>query len=174
MAGKTDALVKDLAALFIKYRLSDWQPIVDMLRSGSAQSHELANEVRRLCETAARSHAPKSARRKGASAREADFLSHVAPERRLILGELKGALTTKQLLPRAGDLRAIYLGAGGKMVLPPRREAAIRVFVAHISQLPDGKFTSVLNEIAGVRPPSASHLDDYSRWFDMIYSSKKE
>lgn len=178
MTAKTQALVKELAALFVKYSLADWAPVADQL--SAAGRDDLAKAVRELAST------PKAPARKskvkvrpGAKSKWTSgpkpALSGIviSDERARYLMPLHRALKAREAAPSAADIRDLYLFIGIKQPYPKRRDDVVDAIVQELDRLPDTQFLKSLREIVKDDEPLAKSGDDYRRWFNLILETKR-
>jgi hypothetical protein len=175
MAKSSDALIRDIAKLFVRYELSEWRPVLDSLRMGGEAQRQIADAIEAI--SAVRPpRKPKAAPRR--SNKEAlisgdDILASTPEPRRGALEDLVVALVKKRVLPRAVDLREAHLAVGGKGALPKERQQAVRALIAFLADLSDDRFSAALESIwHGTSIPKSDLQHDYRRWFSMIYGSK--
>lgn len=173
MVKKTDALVRDLAKLFTRYSLADWQPIIEGLRSSAATQEQIAAAIETLASSAKSSVSTKSLRQAPRKlALDPHFLDHLPLQRRGALEDLGAALLTKRVLPRAPDLRATYVMVGGKGSLPKERERAIATLITLLAEVTEPRFSDALQLIwRESQLPETGLKHDYARWFNIIYGS---
>jgi hypothetical protein len=174
---KADALLRDLAALFIKYSLSEWHFVLEELRDGGKIQRDIAKAIEEIYDIKQRSLAKgreldnKPVRRDKVNA-AAKFINiaNIDPNRAPIVLGLIEALQNRRLLPTAGGIRDIYSSLGGKGSVPEKRDAAIRFIVSFIAQLPTEQFERALKAVVEHKGSANENLrGDYSRWFDIIY-----
>jgi hypothetical protein len=166
MTGRTksDALIRDIAHLFVKYKLRDWEPILCLLRDGGAAQTQIASTIDTLLKSARPSRSRQSSKTPGAGLRFSDA-------RASILETLLRALRDRALLVQARDLREAYLQSGGKSALPKDRMAAVKVLLRHLDRLPNDAFADALEKIQARGSVSDANLaDEYARWFNLIHS----
>lgn len=173
MVRKTDALVRDLAVLFVRYDLTAWQPIIDELHSGSSIQKRIAEAIEALA-GAGHIKAPRQARKRITNFEPA-FWQQIPTNRQGALEDLGVALLAKRVLSKAADLRAAYLLAGGKGILPKDREQAVKVLIAMLAELSDTRFSDTLQNIwRDSQVTEADLKQEYSRWFNIIYKSSRD
>lgn len=178
MTARTQALVKELAALFVKYSLADWSPLTDQL--SAAGRDDLADAVRELASTPkapARKAKPKP--RPGAKSKPASTLKPAlagivfSNSRARYLEPLHRALKAREAASSAAAIRELYLSIGIKQPYPKRREDAADAIVQELDRLPDAQFFRSLKRIAKDDELSAKSGDDYRRWFNLILETKR-
>ncbi|TAJ72115.1 MAG: hypothetical protein EPO51_08325 [Phenylobacterium sp.] len=165
--------MKDLAALFVRYRVEDWGPLIQELETRRG-SRELADAIRSLAIVAEESRparapskrAPKKAKPKMASSTtDPKFTADRAP----ILASLLEALRTKQALPKSNDLKAAYSAAGLKLPMPARRDDAVVAIVRQLNDMAPARFEDALRAIGDIKAAlPGDSPDDYGRWIDII------
>lgn len=164
--SKAEQLVQDIAKLFVKYSLDDWQLVLDMLRRGGPEHVEIAAAIEQLA---------KQRPSKGNSVKQSDdrlvrLLADVNGARATVLRELFSNLKSRKLAPKLADLRDAYIRTGGKNKLPPRRDDAIYILLEHMARMKDDVLVSSVQDL------SERNMDlknDYSRWFNIIYSKSE-
>ena len=165
---RSDSLVKDLALLFVKYRLRDWLPLLAELRRG--QHAALADAIETLTRQVPptrRKPGKRPARKIGQGSRKSE------PGLSPVLRPLYEALKDRSLLAVASDLRAIYVDLRIKQTLPPRRSAAIQLLIQHLDTLPEGQRRDAIQLILARKPVAPdSFSEDYHRWFELIRKSR--
>lgn len=178
MTARTQALVKELAALFVKYSLADWAPLTDPL--SAAGRDDLADAVRDLASTPraparkAKVKARPGAKSKSNSAPKPGQTGIVVSEDRArYLTPLYRALKAREAAPSAADIRELYLSIGIKQPYPKRREDVVDAIVQELDRLPDAQFLKSLKRIAKDDEHSAKSGDDYGRWFNLILETKR-
>lgn len=185
MSSKTEALVRDLASLFVKYRLSDWAPILDELEHRGG-SDKLVDGIRRHAEDArSATAAPSGATRKlvGKTGRSGAAKPKMAPQLELgprftgphavTVEQLCQALVSKRSLSTLRSLKAVYATLGVKSVGGSRREALIANLTKHLDQLDSVSFEKALRNVAREEERNApGSVADYDRWFQLITARK--
>lgn len=176
MTAKTQALVKEVAALFVKYSLADWAPLIEELENGGRG--KIAQSIRtiiatpkaqtRTKPTAARSSAKRPAK-KPSPATSVAF----SPERDKFLEPLLRALKGRVVAPSAHDMRELYLAIGIKDAYPKRREEAAEAIALRLDTLPDAQFKKILADLIGQDDENDQQSDDYARWFNLIVEPKR-
>jgi hypothetical protein len=171
MTKKTERLVKDVAALFAKYSVPDWQPILEELqRTGSYAP--LADAIRDHAELAARAPKPRRARVKSAKSRSTarrPAKVGVAPE----LEVFRDAMIARRILSGSAELRAAADAIGIKDDLPANRRQSVDLIVRHLASLPNDAQLSALRCLAA----SAGRVKtdqgaEYERWAALIMRPK--
>lgn len=170
MTGKTQALVKEVAGLFVKYSLADWAPLIEELERGGRGPLSMA--VRDL---AATPRAPARAKSKTVRAKSktvkfappAAAISFSA-ERTKFLEPLLRALKARVVAPTAHDMRELYLSIGIKAPYPKSRDAVAEAVAMRLDVMPEAQFRKVLTDIVGMEEETDRRSDDYARWFNLI------
>jgi hypothetical protein len=174
-ATKTDALIRDVAKLFVAYPMAVWRPLIDDLDKGGDVQARVGAAIVEILEKMP-SPKPKrstasSRRRKEAVARKPTSIAAAepsfVPERAEALGLLSDELANRRVLPRLPELRRLYLDVGGKLELPRDRKAACGVLLAHLSEVSDEAFSRALVTIRE-GTADAGAVDAYARWFRLI------
>lgn len=164
---KGDALIRDIAKLFTKYSLADWQFVLELLRRGGPEHIEISRAIEEI--TAKRGKSTPGGGKRHLK-RLTSLLDGIDPSRAEFLRKVQQELRTKKTEWKLADIRDIYVKSGGKDQLPKKRDDAVRALVSHLARLPDEIFTSTVKTI----PERSSDLQsDYARWFEMIYSPTK-
>lgn len=171
---KTDALIRDVAKLFVTYSPTVWRPVLDDLARAGGSYGAIAQ---RLEELLAKSiAAPKPRRRQAAkkpssagprTAPSDQMALEFSPDRQATLSALATALSQRRLLPTAADIRHVYLESGGKGDLPKTRKAAIHHLLRHLNGIPGGSFGSV-HDAVRQHGSGQDAAGDYQRWFRLI------
>lgn len=181
MSGKTEALVRDLAALFVKYRLSDWAPVLNEIerRGGSTG---LAEAIRRHAQDAKPATARKPTAKPKTVKRETPKLKAAAQlelEPRFTgpnastVEQLRQALVSKTSLPSLPDLKAVHAALGIKSAGSSRRETLIAILTEHLDGLNDTGFEKALRAVASIEERRAPEgIADYDRWFQLITAGR--
>lgn len=173
MVRKTEALVRDLAKLFVRYDLADWKPILDELGPGGRAQSRIAAAIEGLSLIAegGREKVPsRSNPKRKRVAVDRSLLVKATPERRGALEDLAEGLLARKVLPRAPDVRAAYIAGGGKGPLPKDRPAAVGALLALLIEMSDGRFSEALEAIwRSSHLPETNLKHDYARWFSIIY-----
>lgn len=178
MSKKTTLLIREIARLFVEYKLDDWTIILDHLKSGGIMQHEIATAIESLIFEATVSK--KKAGRKSSvlqrrSASKIRKLEHeVSPERLDVLGPVKLAMTKKQMLPTMRNVREVYHQLGIKAAVPADRSRAIEDIIKHLDAVPEDRFEEALAIVTAPGLSSGANLgDDYRRWFEVITKEVK-
>ena len=170
MTSRTPALIKDLAQLFVKYRLADWAPVIEELERGGRSSVARAVEhivVLAQAKTPRRRTSP--ARKKRTSAPSA--VPELRSDRAAVLTRINDELTARSLLPAIGELRSAILALGLKRQTAATRPEAIRAIVEHLNSVEDARFEAALATL--VRKANENQQgDEYRRWFTIIESGR--
>ena len=185
---KTDLLIKDIAALFVKYGASDWRPILEELAEGTEMQVQIAHAIFELCEqtqaakTKSRGRVGSVKRKKATSARrptsassssEAPVQLSFSLGRSSALEALAKLLNDRLILPSAADLRQMYLLVGGKQLLPKTRAAAVVALLAALDQAPEQTYRDALESMKAT-DSRTSNQEDYARWFNLIRPPRGE
>lgn len=165
MSSRTAALVRDIAALFAKYRLDDWKPVIDELEAGGRAS--IATAIRLLAEESPARKTPR--RTKATKPRRPARPPELAfrPDRSEVLTRLQSELVSKELLRSIGHLRLAFAAVGLKESSPARREDMVRALLTHLNTVPDDRFEPALRAVASEAEKVAPGTD-YERWFELI------
>jgi len=180
-ASKTDALLQDIARLFVVYPASVWKPVMEELQAGGPKQIEVSQLIEVLIAQAA-SHRPVKAKKPvkrntkptprkpiSESAREtlATSMTLFPEHRSEVLNEISIALAQRRVLKTPAEMRELYLKIGGKGELPKSRKVAGLVFLQQLSEAPDSVFESTLRSL---NDSSADDTDKdvYARWFRLI------
>ena len=186
MSAKTQALIRDLAALVVKYSLQDWAPVITELerRGGSPALTKAVTDLvgsskpRSIKKVPTRSiKTPRKALQKTPAPLGPLFAFPLSEERRSILAPMMEAIRTRNLYPTAVTLKAAFYESGIKDSYPPRRELAAEMLVRHLDSLTPERFDTVLREIAPHKKVSAVVVGEggaYERWFGLITKSPKD
>lgn len=182
MSGsKTDALLQDIARLFVVYPASVWKPIMEELQAGGPNQIEIsrlitvlinqaeANRASKAKRSSKRNGKPASRRSSSKPAREAPSSSMTLfPEHRSeVLNEIGIALAERRVLKTPAEMREVYLKIGGKGDLPKSRKVASLVLLQQLSEAPDTVFASTLKSL-NESTADDTDKDVYARWFRLI------
>lgn len=183
---KSDALIRDIAQLFVTYARDDWEPILRQLAAGGDSYQQLRERIINLvAETAAaRTKAKrattktpvkptktpaKTASRSGETVISWNLKSGIHTVRTKKLQELEVALDERRVLPTATMLREFYRLVGGKgELLTTSRRASVEQVVNQIATLPTDLQSTLLKDIGKLEGP-AGQDDAYDRWFSLIH-----
>lgn len=166
MTTRVDALIRELAALFVKYRPSDWAPIIAELERGDRG--RLAKSVAELAATPVLRAKPKRTMKAGGTRRTAPASSlTLRPERKDALEPLVDALMTKRILPSMSDVRSAFSALGLKGDPPKRRADGITAVISHLNSVAEERLPAAV-EIVAREAAKAGRDDSYQRWFDLI------
>ena len=165
-----EALIRDIARLFLKYGLEEWKAVILLLQRGGPDHALIAKAIVDL--QAKVTQRPTRAKPTRSDKRAAFELP---PDRAEVLGELAQAMEKRELLPSAASFREIFVRAGGKGILPKKRDAAIRMLVEHLAALPNDAYSLAMREIAVSKGVSGGDMRrEYSRWFSLIYDKNEQ
>jgi len=159
------ALVRDLARLFVKYDLEDWQFVLNALRQGGPDLEMMQKAVDDLT---TRGKRPKAAgaRQDGVKEVLAEVEKQDA-EKAAILKELHELVRKKEVAPRLADIRDFCVTAGIKANPPKRRDEAVVFLIRELALVED---KPTLKELLRKLPVKDRNLnDEYRGWFRMIY-----
>lgn len=176
MTAKSDALLRDLAALFVKYRLGDWAPLLGTL-SDPQSAERLAESIRQAAavadETRATSQLAKRKSRGGKRVTSREKNEPPAPRfsgpHADAIDRLRVELVERKLLANMVGLRNYWVALGIKADVPKRREAAIAALTEHLDGLDAPAFETALSRL--VREQQCESPGDqlhFQRWFDLI------
>lgn len=186
MTAKTDALVRDLAAVFVKYRAADWAPIVVALSDGVLVA-KLADAIGAAAHQADAARKPSKsksgtgvAKRKVAlkggarPVEQEDALRFVGPNAEAI-DRLREELLARALLGTVPALRAYWLALGLKTEAPKRREATIAELTRYLDTLDAAQFETALRVLMREHQRSEPQQDgDFQRWFNIITAQARD
>jgi len=174
--SKYQALVQDIARLFVKYNLSDWRVVLDQLRSGGDDHIALAQAIENIYLQEKKGGGikkPASRKSPGKTTSSYDQISNVnfniddiEPARVDVLRKLYAHFVERKSAHKVAELRGIYIASGGKGRFPIKRQDAIDVILRHVALLPEDefrKYVSVLFE------KGSGTGGEYAEWFSMIY-----
>jgi hypothetical protein len=183
-SSRTDALIRDIAQLFVKYPSAVWQSVVDQLARGGDTQNQITDAIRTLIAEAERvknSAIKQPIRQKNriksrTGGKKANTLAVSAKsepalifsqQRSETLNALHEAIMERRLLPIPADLREVFLKSGGKGDLPKTRKAASLTLLSHLDTVSEDIFNLILIFLRD----SGNNPDDtetYSRWFKLI------
>lgn len=172
--AKEDALLRDIARLFVKYGTDEWKPVIALLRTGGPAHTEIAIAIEELLPRALRPPPRSTEKRpsrakpeaRGRRSSEPPIPPDIDPLRAEALELLYGALRARNALSSAAALRDAYVRSGGKEALPAKRDEAVRALVRHMAGLSQPAFETALQQIGEQR---SDLRGEYTRWFDLIY-----
>lgn len=167
MSTRTDALIKEIAALLVKYRPVDWAPIIAELERGDRG--RLAEAVAELAATPTktRTKASRATKAKATRTKASAQPFTLRPEREATLAPIVDALTTKRILPGIGDVRAAVSALGLKGIPPGKRAEMVSAIIAHLNSIEEQRLPSAIEVIAKEAAKSGRD-NSYQRWFDLI------
>lgn len=163
---KSQALIRDIARLFIKYKLSDWRIVIDALRDGGSEYDAIADAIANL--TVKPRAYSKRKNRPGAAQFFNELKKTDAQKAEMLIG-LYERFNNKTLAPQLADLREFCIDLGVKESTPKRREDLVLFVLRHLETLSDDALRSSL-EMIPVR--DRNYQDEYNKWFQMIYTSR--
>lgn len=175
MSKRTEALTRELAALFVKYRAADWAPILDEIE-GSRRSAALSAAITDLLAKArAKSKArPKAATRKSPNSNSEQGADLVHPERFAVLEAVRRALASKEVLATTGMLREAFVAIGMKDPPGARRDDMVKALLRHLDGVNDDQFPPTLRLLQDVaRRSTRDPAADYAEWFRIIASGRE-
>jgi hypothetical protein len=190
VSSKTEALIRDVAALFVKYRIADWQPLIAELemRGGSPA---LANAIRLLAEKTpspapvrgrpkAKSTATKSSSKASATKAVVSKPAELELEPRFsgphadTIDELRDALIAKRSFPAMSNLKAASTALGLKGTGTSRRDVLVTMLTEHLDKLDEEAFERALRTLAREEERSQTgSVPTYDRWFDLITAGRR-
>lgn len=168
---RTDALIRDIAQLFVDYRYEAWQPILEELSRGGQAQVRLAKAIEEALDKVSATKATAGGRRKAKpTARPSSPKSKAVPmfssSRAETLTALQQALEERRIALTMSNLRQVYLASGGKDDLPKTRKAAVQSLLLHMDKLPDPTFEATIEKLTAGADGDAS--ETYARWFKLI------
>jgi hypothetical protein len=167
--NRSETLVKELASLFVKYNLRDWQPVIDELLEGGPRNSKIAHAIEELG-----SVRPKAKRGAGKRAKAVSPALKLRPTHKAILKPLWQALLDRKVLGTARDLRSFHLAAGVKAAFPASRQRAIELLIHHLNQLSEPDFQATMTLLSRHRSSDESGFsEDYRRWFEIIFKGEE-
>ncbi|WP_242121933.1 hypothetical protein [Sphingomonas lacusdianchii] len=177
MTTKSEALIRDLAALFVKYRLSDWKPLLAELeqRGGSAALAKAISQHAARASTPAKRVKTKAVPPRSAAAKpvELDLEPRFTGPHAATIDELRDAMVSKRSFPLMPDLKAAITALGIKGPLNGRRDVLVMTLTEHLDRLEPAAFEAALRNLA--RQEERSQPDTvpaYDRWFDLITAGR--
>lgn len=166
--SKSNALIRDIAQLFVRYSPKDWEVVLGALQRDNGVQLKIAEAIRALQNSA------PAKRKEETKTRRTRGMPEFKSLRATLLQGLDEGLKAKSILPRANQLKNVYLTLGGKANLPQERGAAIRFFLEFLNNLPDPDFEQAIAVLRSVHPADRSALaEEYSRWFNLIQSGTR-
>jgi len=176
--SKSQALIRDIAQLFVTYSGKDWQPVLDQLSNGGEAQTKVAEAVESLIAAAdaasrkAKSR-PKSVKRTGLTkTRKAAAVPRRTNKSRLV-DALEQAFRRREFPASAKDLREIYFKIGGKADLPKDRLGAMRELLDHLSNIPEDEFEAAMQVLNDQERETSDLAEDYRRWFKLIQTTPR-
>lgn len=182
MSIKTEALIRDLASLFVKYRLSDWAPVLDELerRGGSAGISEAiqrhADEAKPVAPARLRAKKKPAVKRRVAQPKvdQLELQPRFKGPNAETVEKLRDALISKRVLPSLPNLKAVQAVLGIKVTGSNRREALIAILTQYLDGLGGPAFQKALQAIARYEERNAPGAEaDYDRWFQLIIAGRR-
>lgn len=177
--SKSDALIRDIAKLFVTYSPRDWAPILEQLHGGGIVQAKIAEAVAALQVEAQSSSQKTKIRSKFIKKKLPSKIGHrpsidyALSERGPVLDALEKAIRERQLLYGAKELRDFYFKIGGKDSLPKDRLGAIRELLRFLDVLPQDGFDAAMDVLRNQNPATDSLADDYRRWFNLIQATPR-
>jgi hypothetical protein len=168
LTGKSDALIRDIAKLVVKYDLSDWAIVIEMFKTGSPVHHAIAAAIEDACKIGSFRSATSGAVR---TARYMPPLESLSQERAEALERLSSDIEARRIIPSMAAVRAAFLAAGGKQRLPEKRPQAVKMLLNHLARISDESFQASLRAIVA-KETDLQH--EYTKWFDMIYNADRQ
>lgn len=168
MSRKTDRLVKELALLFVKYPLSEWQPIMEELR-GTSRHSDIADGIERhLLSVAQKKRKQKGTGRMSKNRAAPKVTEGVGRGPRELIA-FQEALNSRRALPTPSDLRLAGELIGIKDDLPPDRRQSINRLMAHLSSLREEALMFALTRVAEAKGRTKQDQGaEYERWAALI------
>lgn len=167
--NRSESLVKELAALFVKYSLRDWQPVIDELLESGSRNSKIARAIEELG-----SVRPKVKRDVVKRAKKISPALKLRPTHKAILKPLWQALLDRKVLGTARDLRSFHLAAGVKAAFPASRQKAIELLIHHLNQLSEPDFQATMALLGRHRSlDERGFNEDYRRWFEIIFKGEE-
>lgn len=170
MTAKSQALIKEIATLFVKYSLADWSPVIKELENGGRS--KIAEAVRDLASVYTPPRPKQNSRQKNlakkASNKPTTTSINFSTERSKYLEPLLQAMKRRIVAPTTSDMRDLYFAIGIKDAFPKRREEAAEAIVLRLDKLPDAQFQKILAEVERQGDEVEQRADDYGRWFKLI------
>ncbi len=181
MSNKTESLIRDLATLFVKYRMVDWKPVISELEERGG-SPALAEAIRRQVERAySTTAAKKKAKSKAGPKRvvvvtppELELEPRFSGPNALTIDELRDAMISKRSFPAMSDLKAANTALGIKGPSTSRRDVLVTTLTEYLDGLEPEAFEKALRILAREEERNQSGtIPAYDRWFDLITSGRK-
>jgi len=165
---RTEALLKDIARLFVTYDKADWTPFLDELRQGSDLQRRVAAAIEELGRDRLGARSKTSQKRKAVATQPA-ARKWAHPERAPVLEKLEAGLRSRILLRDPKALREVLARTGAKDAPSSARAAAITALVALLDEMPVDRFTELVEAIEQSSKLDQRDFDgDYARWFTLI------
>jgi hypothetical protein len=165
MRRGTETLIRDLAALFVKYRPADWVPLVEELERGSPAQRKIAEAIDELATRSAAARASskgrsvRPARKKKPQTASLSFSPDVL--------HLRTMLLDRKVAPGMGSIRNLARAVGLKEELPTGREAAVDRLLVALNDQPE-KSSKLREWVSLSRVGNVNHEENYMRWFSLI------
>lgn len=190
MSKRSEALLRDIAALFLKYGLQDWSVVVGELERGNRQA--LADAIRDLSQSASadlaagRAAARSKVRAKAKAAPRRQLKPATKPvaapppvaiseARAEVLEPVRVALRERAIFPTTNDLKTLYIAIGIKSAYPKRRDDAVEAIIHHLDRMGQDRYEQALQVLTSRgREGGAPGADDYARWFKIILDAKPD
>lgn len=165
---KSDALLRDVAKLFVTYSPRDWEPLLAELNQGSELQKRVANLIAELANAAPTPRRSKPGKSKAAE-RQSAARMWAHPERAEALKSLEVGLRGGRLLPTFSAVKEALARTGLKSPVPRTRAAAIAMLLEGLDQMPGEKYLALADAIIKSDPvQSTDRKLDYQRWFALI------
>jgi len=160
---KNEALVRDVARLFLKYDLEDWRSFLGMLRESGPDYDLICGAIEEIASK--RGKQSREVKTKTSSAANR-LPKDIDDTRALLLSKVQNEISSKSDQWSLGELRNVYLRSGGKDPLPAKKRDAIRAFILRLARLPNDVFSK---SVQGILDRNTNLQEEYSKWFQMIY-----
>ena len=171
---RSDQLVREIAGLIVKYKPSEWIPVLSELKMGSAVQVQIAKAVEDLLSRPQIRVPNKKAKKRTSTKAKIQSIVQISAQRRDILEPLRSALANRQILGNARSLKEACYSLGIKDVLPSKRNDAVQVLISFLDKVEDSKFHDAVTKVTSFQPSESSNFEEeYQRWFEMIMQSSR-
>jgi hypothetical protein len=169
MTAKTDRLVKDLAALFVKYSLSDWQPLLSEMRLTGEPNSQLVAAIEAHLARGMKAKKPMRRVRRKTPASKGRSTKPVGKELDRSLEPLRTALLNREILATSQELKSAAASIGIKDPIPSERRDAVKAILEHLRALPEDAMRSSLSKLKSTAYSSKpDHSSEFERWVTLI------
>ncbi|QIG79212.1 hypothetical protein [Stakelama tenebrarum] len=168
MTPKQQRLIKDIASLFVKYDVKDWEVVIGALSSTDTSfKSDLLVLIKEISAEAAKKKSTSKAATKPTNKPALSKRKQLTKR----LEALRNALASKSAFATTSEIRRFAALIGLKEDLPDSRPEAIEQIISRLADKPDDQVKVILSRVNVSQSEKSNFDDEFSRWAAVILKS---